>query len=998
MSGLRTALRIARRDAWRHKGRSLLVMTMIALPVLAGVTGDVLIRTGQATPAEQAQAQLADADAWIIAPNGDGKFSQFWTSYSSGGLTINGQLVTSVGDESSDGGDTNQLPAKPASQVLPLLPAGSQITPWQHAAAVPMKTRTGTYISVTADLLDMTSPAAGGRYHVIQGAAPTTPGQVALTNHLAERLHLKVGATITAGAPERTYTVVGIVDAAATGTLSVAPGEFDALVALPNAVPYTIDRLLDDFEPRYLVTTPEPITLRGVYRLNDEGIGVYSRAVVTDPAAMAEVNPSGPSALLIGGLIIGIVMAIVQVIFLAGPAFAISARRMRRQFGQLTAAGAQPGHLRAVVLSSGLVLGMAGSLLGLGVGVGISALAYTLFPHAIPGFPAPGLHLHPAELLGIAALGVATAVLAALAPAISTGRATALSLLSRQPASPRGIRWWSVAGAVLATAGAALTIAMATGSLPVSPPESTIRTRGVGLAAGAVMVEIGLLLAIPLVVHLLARVGAALPTAGRLALRDADRHRSRTAPAIAAVTAAVTFAVIASVIMGGAGKGAEAHYRPGLPVGDVALTIENPIGPGGGVGNPMGTPGSTDTLDVADATATITGQWPHSSTTPFSVIRAQQEFPAKVTAPDPVDNTTTRRAWLIPVANLCPFTEPGESSASLHYDSETAVAATYSPTNPTPADIESASTDWRCVDRSYSTLTPAQAHTSDVGIRDFIISNVNMPAILVGGPELRHQLTSIDDPAADAALSRGAAVVLDRTYLTPDGTISSGMVAHDSQTDTPEPTDIRYVPAVLGRSSPTPLGVILSPQAAQRLGWTVSTGGMVIDPGQPVTQQEAQTVALAVQATTGVPVRASLETGSLDNVGARNLQRALTIILIIIALLIAATVIVVTALGLADSRPDLATLAAVGAPPRIRRLLTGWAALLVTFLGCLLGGAVGLVPAWGMLRLTQVLGSRDPIIVPWAPLVALLITVPLLAFAIGTLLPRSRLPMIARTE
>lgn len=157
-------------------------------------------------------------------------------------------------------------------------------------------------------------------------------------------------------------------------------------------------------------------------------------------------------------------------------------------------------------------------------------------------------------------------------------------------------------------------------------------------------------------------------------------------------------------------------------------------------------------------------------------------------------------------------------------------------------------------------------------------------------------------------------------------------------------------------------------------------------------------MALAVQATTGVPVRASLETGSPDNVGTRNLQRVLTVILIIIALLIAATVIVVTALGLADSGPDLATLAAVGTPPRIRRLLTGWTALLVTFLGCLLGGAVGLVPAWGMLRLMQVLGSRDPIIVPWAPLVALLITAPLLAFAIGTLLPRSRLPVIARTE
>lgn len=46
----RAAIRIARRDAWRSKGRSALVLAMIALPIL-GVSGlDLTIRSSELSP------------------------------------------------------------------------------------------------------------------------------------------------------------------------------------------------------------------------------------------------------------------------------------------------------------------------------------------------------------------------------------------------------------------------------------------------------------------------------------------------------------------------------------------------------------------------------------------------------------------------------------------------------------------------------------------------------------------------------------------------------------------------------------------------------------------------------------------------------------------------------------------------------------------------------------------------------------------------------------
>ena len=65
MSGWRPALRIARRNARRHPGRSLLIAILVALPVAGATMVDLVART-YSSPERRAQSELGSADAAAV--------------------------------------------------------------------------------------------------------------------------------------------------------------------------------------------------------------------------------------------------------------------------------------------------------------------------------------------------------------------------------------------------------------------------------------------------------------------------------------------------------------------------------------------------------------------------------------------------------------------------------------------------------------------------------------------------------------------------------------------------------------------------------------------------------------------------------------------------------------------------------------------------------------------------------------------------------------------
>ena len=70
------------------------------------------------------------------------------------------------------------------------------------------------------------------------------------------------------------------------------------------------------------------------------------------------------SLILTEGLVVGLGVAFLQIVMLAGAAFAVSLRRRQRELALLSAAGAEPGDLTRAVLASGILLGGIGALVG----------------------------------------------------------------------------------------------------------------------------------------------------------------------------------------------------------------------------------------------------------------------------------------------------------------------------------------------------------------------------------------------------------------------------------------------------------------------------------------------------------------------------------------------------------------------------------------------------------------------------------------------------------
>jgi putative ABC transport system permease protein len=112
---------------------------------------------------------------------------------------------------------------------------------------------------------------------------------------------------------------------------------------------------------------------------------------------------------------------------------------------------------------------------------------------------------------------------------------------------------------------------------------------------------------------------------------------------------------------------------------------------------------------------------------------------------------------------------------------------------------------------------------------------------------------------------------------------------------------------------------------------------------------------------------------------------------VLLVLLGAATVLVLggtfaaTGLAAADMRQDLDTMSAVGAPPRVRRLVVAAQAAYISGLGAVAGlvggvvaGAAMLLARWGADR-PWVLDAAEAVHIPWGFLAGLVVGLPLLA-------------------
>ncbi|HEU4675337.1 MAG TPA: FtsX-like permease family protein, partial [Motilibacteraceae bacterium] len=556
-SGWRPALRIARREALRARGRSLLVLLMVALPVLGMTVADVVARTSQLDPAEQVSHQLGHAQALV-------RFS-------------GGQVMQSPDASASSSQWSGDLsvpdPAAQVRQAQAVLGGGYRLLTLSRQPSLPVATRAGR---ATMDYQEIAydDPALAGHYEALAGRAPAAPDEVAVTPAVLRRTGSELGGTLRMLGPERTVRVVGVV-----GGPAVHAGHDLSIVGRPGALSGT------SLEGFFLADGP-PISWPQVLRLNDHGFTALSAAVLLDPPPDSEVPlyngagaPGRGNDLLLTAMVgvTALVLATLEVVLLAGAAFAVGARRQARALGLLTATGGSPADVRRVVLAGGVVLGLASGILGVTLGIGLAAVAVDVLAPRV-GAEVGHFDVRPLELLVIAAVGLGTGVLAAVLPARSAARQDPVAALTGrrgQVRTPRRVPVIGVlllaAGVAAATVGSALAVASSTSVSPTAGGRSWL-VSGL-IAGGAALVQVGIVVCSASIVGLAGRLGRFLPLASRLALRDASRHRGRSAPAVAAVSAAVAGSVAVGLFVAAQSDADRRQYQPLWPLNTAGVAL-----------------------------------------------------------------------------------------------------------------------------------------------------------------------------------------------------------------------------------------------------------------------------------------------------------------------------------------------------------------------------------------------------------------------------------------
>nr|WP_055505173.1 FtsX-like permease family protein [Nonomuraea pusilla] len=507
MSAVRAALRLSWRDMLRAKGRSALIMIMVGLPVLAVTALFTLNATTEVTMREQLTSRLGEvADARIVTfPKGKVLEQDF---------AGNSAIEKDAGPLAMQPWPPGDVAALVKGRLIPYdMGTVSVLLPEGHDWADSL-------------LLDLRDPLARGVRRLVEGRFPAAPGEVAVTPALVDA-GVRVGGTIGVTRRDAPARVVGVMEH------PTRPG-IREVAALPGA---TLEEDGEESGVGWLAETPAPLSLADVARLNRQGLLVASRAVIED-----EPRPDYGYGLSFdegaSWAAVGAVLIVTETALLAGPAFAVGLRRRGRELALIAAQGGSAAHLRLVVLADGLLLGGVAAALGTAGGIGVGLLAESIAARTLDWQSGPPEIPWP-QVLGVALLGLVSALAAALVPAVSAARQDPVQVLAGRSAEARGRPARPLPGLVLAVLGLGA-VALAAWKGDVAATVASIR---LSVVASSIPLVFGLVALMPWLVQITGRWAARLPLPLRLSVRDAGRHRTRTASAVAAVMAATMGAV-----------------------------------------------------------------------------------------------------------------------------------------------------------------------------------------------------------------------------------------------------------------------------------------------------------------------------------------------------------------------------------------------------------------------------------------------------------------------
>lgn len=391
--------------------------------------------------------------------------------------------------------------------------------------------------------IDPTSPVTQGIVTLDAGTWPNDGAEISLTPEAAAAYGVTIGDSVAIdGLGE--FRVSGVhlqnADARARGAL-VLPGTID----MPSAVDHLMagDGLdADAWGPLMTALAHEVGPETADLLLGSGNVYVAPAQDFYGYDAGAPLELDRPPVL--AGFVAALLL--LEVGLIAAAAHAAGARRRLREFGLLATIGANPDHIRRLVLFEAVALGVVSVVLGcIGGVVATWALAGTIAD--LPTHVVTDVGTHVSDLVAPVGVGLVAALLAAWWPARTSARVPVLSALAgRMPTRPlrfRAVPW------ALALAGSGLLILGAVSETARTDPDLSDGAVLVMLF-GSLLVLAGAAVGGTWFVGRIAAHADRLPLSLRLVARDAGRQQFRSAMAIAGlvVVLAAPIGIAAAVV------------------------------------------------------------------------------------------------------------------------------------------------------------------------------------------------------------------------------------------------------------------------------------------------------------------------------------------------------------------------------------------------------------------------------------------------------------------
>jgi len=379
-------------------------------------------------------------------------------------------------------------------------------------------------------------------YRLVAGRAPSTPDEVVVNRGAAKAGHLEVGDGTIVETPEPVrVTIVGIATfgtADGFGTSTFVAFTPEGAAAHLTKDPGKVSRVLVKAQPGVSQAT--------LAARVQAAVPASARAETITGAQLTKENvddvTSGFLAALSAFLLIFAGVALLVGTFSIYNSFSILVAQRTREAALLRTLGARRRQIIGAVLAETLAVGVVASLAGLVGGFGLAGLLKGLFDSAGFALPAAGLTVSATSLVVAFAAGVATTVVAGVAPAVRASRVRPLAALRDVDVDRSGAsRARAVVGAVLSALGVAVVVSAVAGHAGLG------RTGLGSVLTLAGLVVLGPVVAGPAVAVLGWPAARFRGVTGAMARENARRNPRRTAGSATALLVGVGVVVVFTV-------------------------------------------------------------------------------------------------------------------------------------------------------------------------------------------------------------------------------------------------------------------------------------------------------------------------------------------------------------------------------------------------------------------------------------------------------------------